>query len=164
MKPALHRSIVFWAGLLVMGFLGWAWRDSMRGQTFVRVGTFNASSLWGGLILENSPYAGARITDTEFARGPVPQYLRIQLERFPGVCFHGAGESTPEAPQSVREIIEKGNTLTMDAWLRTSVYPLRKGHWICFLPYWVLMLVCAVGWVGLLGWRTRRRRKREFEI
>jgi hypothetical protein len=26
----LHRSLIFWAGLVVMGFITWAWRDSAR--------------------------------------------------------------------------------------------------------------------------------------
>jgi hypothetical protein len=33
MKPALHRSVVFWLGVFVLMFLGWLWADSRRTTT-----------------------------------------------------------------------------------------------------------------------------------
>lgn len=34
-KPALHRSLTFWSGILAMAFIGWAWQDSMSYETSI---------------------------------------------------------------------------------------------------------------------------------
>lgn len=42
MKLALHRSVTFWSGFLVMGFICWAWWDSVTISTNLFLGCIYA--------------------------------------------------------------------------------------------------------------------------
>ena len=44
MKPALHRSLIFWAGLLVITFTCWAWWDSCSYISGFQWNKFSAAS------------------------------------------------------------------------------------------------------------------------
>lgn len=55
MNLALHRSITFWCGLLVMGFVCWAWSDSMNYFSGGNRHHFQAVHFDGAVYLEYSP-------------------------------------------------------------------------------------------------------------
>lgn len=53
MKPALHRSITFWAGVLVLLFIVWAWVDSemVLQPAFLHYGKLGFAHYWGRLLM-----------------------------------------------------------------------------------------------------------------
>jgi hypothetical protein len=55
-KPALSRSVVFWLGVFVLVFLGWAWMSSLKvGRSIMR-----------DVVLEGSPIAGSSVRERAF--------------------------------------------------------------------------------------------------
>ena len=49
MKLALHRSLSFWSGLFVMGFICWAWHDSFQMGSHAILGRLGFSHCNGGV-------------------------------------------------------------------------------------------------------------------
>lgn len=71
-KLALHRSVTFWSGVLVMLFAGWAWWDSIRFATSAGRGTpalyVQALHYHSGIDLRfttSGPGVGSRYLDRE---------------------------------------------------------------------------------------------------
>src|SRR5688500_16480997 len=56
MKLALHRSIAFWSGMLVMAFICWAWRDSYLNNTIVEYKRFVGQHWAGGFRMSLPDY------------------------------------------------------------------------------------------------------------
>ena len=50
MKLPLHRSIIFWSGILVMAFIVWAWRDSQRYFSPLRIGNVVTANVGSGVM------------------------------------------------------------------------------------------------------------------
>lgn len=46
MRLQLHRSIIFWSGLLVMGFISWAWRDSLQERSVYTRSSHGSTRHW----------------------------------------------------------------------------------------------------------------------
>ncbi len=133
MKLALHRSIVFWFGLLAMTFVCWAWRDSMSGAVYARVPCFVVVHCAGGLMLENT--AGV---EWKWER-EIDRKVVVRLDDV-GFGFHTASPRTGNASPWPPLMIATGGK-------RPAV----------FIPHWLILLAVAALWLGLLFWRVRRR-------
>ena len=71
MKLALHRSLNFWSGLLVIGFVSWAWWDSLTWMSSVsQAGRLSAYSGYGGLCIESNDII---VPTTDYGRGRLPR-------------------------------------------------------------------------------------------
>ena len=65
--------------------------------------------------------------------------------------YRAWGEKAQSAP-SLREYLE-------------IIYTRRRvGDWILFVPYWMILPIAALGWLALLFWRTRRRKKQTTNV
>ncbi len=145
MKLALHRSITFWSGLLVMGFVCWEWQDSYRYDSWVTAHGNTSSSFSGGLCF------GVNLDDAGIHAGREYQAADLlRNETFPPFLFvRGKGmkeysEHAPDLP-TVRELWAEISQISPTSTIRL------------FLPYWCILLAVTVAWFGLLFWRARRR-------
>ena len=147
MKP-LYRSITFWSGILVMIFIAWAWRDSMKAQSSLRRHNFNAQNLWGSISVEKTPL---------FYRGDASRFPLDRSGGFsvfsdtpafpPPLILRGGGE------ESAYEVPELG---IYHEWIKQRFRYLPQDSWIVLLPHWLLLALVALPWSGLLLWRSRR--------
>ena len=151
MKLQLHRSIIFWSGILVMGFMAWAWRDSTHRHPLVTWGKYWAMGYEGGVDLWHNPTQNRelRFDALPGAPGPSP-------EMFPGIFFgHGIGQEADAAWD--REYQQQPSFRAKKQWgLRLSTPEV----WLLCIPYWLILVVVAGAWFPLLWWRARRRKKR----
>lgn len=133
----LSRSVSFWSGILAMGFICWAWRDSTR-HMIAMEGKFLGASIH----LTNHRQS----MNAGFIDKPHPS-ASWDLARLPAT-----GGDTPERDLTF-EVLEldpnihgKSGTLARIA-----------------LPHWVLLLLVAIPWSGLLLWRARRIRSGKMQ-
>jgi len=155
MKAALHRSIIFWSGILVMSFLAWAWRDSLSSDTEVRCKDLSLQSYCGGLALNAMPgdhswwnwwFRRPPSGYGEFGSAPQPFFLRGGQENADAHTLSIQATKYDDF-KSLREI---------EALLIASDPP---RHWMLFLPYWLVIAAFTLPWFMLLIWRARRRRR-----
>ena len=149
MKPALHRSITFWAGLLVIIFTCWAWWDSCTHATGFQWKQLGASSFGRGIIISrwtswSGPFQGRRDAMPSYpAYGP--------HEFFPPPFLVRARETNPLESNLVA-------TSFRDAMQNTADY-FGPGSWSLHLPYWLILLALLIPWSLLLLWRARRLKR-----
>ena len=62
----LWRSLMFWGGLVVMGAIGWAWRDSTRYMSFLSCKDYVVYNVGGGLCVARTMGTGI-----QYERHPV---------------------------------------------------------------------------------------------
>ena len=149
MKLALHRSITFWSGILVMGFLAWAWWDSFAANSTLVYRSHGAALNLGGLTISQNTYGAGR--DFKVNRLPhsntFQKFPREQFQR-PYVLRGSALEpSDTEEP-----------THSMEAWHRRWISSKAEDVRMLRLPIWLVLLGFAAVWTALLMWRVRRRR------
>lgn len=145
-----HRSLTFWSGILVMGSICWAWRDSMTYSSYATVGKLQ---LWndGALVQicwmqKKSPgkLKTGRYPDRgRAATGPItaPMFIR--------------GEDSNEEGLSLKD----GEALTyQNRVVAVAKWGLPLRAWVLLLPHWLLLLAVAMPWSGALLWRARRIR------
>ncbi len=175
---ALRRSILFWSGILVMGFLAWVWWMSMRGWCFVSWDHRRVSSHASGVIVE-SRYSSKIGRDWLF--GSVSGgYRELKARPFPLKLLPPArwlrGKSGNEADYHA-PVVSPGLPLppgtkwlpgargdlmpeNLDEYLEEQVRMESTGEWLLFVPYWVVLGITALLWMLLLGWRGRRMRRK----
>lgn len=144
MKPSLHRSLTLWSGLLVTAFVCWAWWDSQHHWFVGGNGRFNLWHFGSGIAVKHTPYPGG----WGYASYPI----RSGFESLtPSPFFHTSEQYSagvrldPSHPWFENESEE--------------FTPYHPGVWVCYIPYWLILPAVAVPWLGLLGWRARRRNK-----
>jgi hypothetical protein len=147
MSLALHRSLTFWSGLLVIGFVSWAWWDSLTWMNSVSpAGRLSAYSGYGGLCAESNDIV---VRTTEYGRGRLP---RPELVQAAGIF---------QSPFFVRGTGRGASTRTNSKTLREESYRFSDVQspksWRFFIPFWLILLAVAAPWLGLLVWRARRR-------
>lgn len=138
----LRRSLIFWAGVLVMGFLAWAWRDSLHYESFYMRGGYVAASSWGGVAVlrdQSLPSDYGRVR----GRRIHPLYL-LQRPFF----LRGQGKTGSQE--------DAGKSPYLDVRQRRDLQNQPPGVWILYLPYWLLLGVVGLAWMGMMIWRARR--------
>ncbi|WP_035613337.1 hypothetical protein [Haloferula sp. BvORR071] len=186
--PSLFRSLVFWGGLLVMGFAVWGWRDSTVNSAKLTMGPCEIESWACGMAVKYRPSQGGRwklsyqprersgsasFRDPSYdCHAPKPP-VTVALETFrfarPGVqdLAEAKGFYIPVGVTYGPRGIAGGPEVGMDVALRDhyleSRPPFSSGAgprgWIAFLPDWLLLLAVALVWQGLLYWRAGRWRR-----
>lgn len=145
MKLALHRSITFWFGLLVMVFASWAWRDSEYFASRGHAGRFAWGNAADGCYLTYTPGRSTELFNERvsgffvltYQKGDHGSYLVIS----PLLPDLNTFESPKKpAPAFHPPLLAKDST-------ETTLY----------LPHWLILLAVATPWLGLLLWRARRR-------
>jgi len=146
MKLALHRSVTFWSGLLVMGFILWSWGISYQWRSYVNYRGFAAIQAEGYVSLGRTGWPTAR--DAGAKRVPRGQYT-FQLVPPPFIARgqESIVDPAPSGPRPYRDAL---------LWAYSSS-PLDA--WGVFLPHWVLLLAWCAAWLGLLVLRTRKRKR-----
>jgi hypothetical protein len=149
-KLALHRSLIFWAGIVVMVFIGWAWRDSKFHLHTVRGGAWSVFHAYSAVVASYTPthrqslsYYREELLVTHVAKEPFP------------LPFIGRGQR-PSAGDFVP--LEEGPRTLRDNWRHYLRFQ-PPTEWVFFIPHWMLLLVFVVPWSGVLVWRARRRRR-----
>jgi hypothetical protein len=143
----LHRSITFWSGLLVMGFVCWAWRDSSSHDT--------SFSCRGGYVTSANEYLA--VVQVPQDVDAVAEFKRYEFdcegyESFASPFFiRGGGRRDADLiPSDARTWKEE----VAPAWQSEPV-----NEWALYLPYWLILLTVAAVWLLLLFMRARRRNK-----
>lgn len=166
MKLALHRSITFWSGIVVMAFTCWAWRDSFQHLTAAPIGERRGIiHLDGGAAFIVNRAEAHRFSSQPWNYSPevparrleradwdhlnwwkveAPFYLEKQKDEAELRAWVARGANN-QAHQSNREL-----------WM-ASVSQLDGPLLAVFFPHWLVLLTVAAVWLGLLVWRARRR-------
>ena len=148
--PQLHRSLTFWAGLIVITFTCWAWWDSCHHDSLL---------YWKQLSAQSRHHA------LKISRENLFHLRRIDTARRPsGHLFHGRPRDVFPAPFLVHaekalpfEKPSLSTPLKEVEQLYTNTY--GPGSWCLFLPYWLILLTLLLTWTALLFLRARRRRR-----
>lgn len=140
----LHRSLVFWCGFVVFGFLLWSWWDSMTVRTRWNGRVKGTTKVWflnvvpGGLMLGGNDH----IRLAPFTRGIV-NFDRSKRRYSP----------------------EEADWLTNSGFWGSGFGPVRSGrYWQWSMPFSYLMIGFGFPWLGLSVWRARRIGKRRKEM
>jgi len=148
MKPTLHRSIIFWAGILVLIFTCWAWRDSYTHVTRLIWNQFTIASGARGICIGGEPLAR--------------QSLTTERETLPTYPANWPRETFP-APFLVREkeaaMLPESDSYSFRASIESAVVETGPGAWILYLPYWLILLLLLPPWSLLLLSRARRLKR-----
>lgn len=150
MRFRLHRSLIFWAGVLMTVFIGWAARKSREYWSGVSGGGYGVESALGGVLVQRKSFEPSwRVVHDRVP--PVREALELP--------FYLRGQEGP-LPQGW-----KTDTIWSCRELFVSFMSFQsRKDWVLFLPYWLLWMVMAVVWMGLLVWRQRRGREMIDEI
>ena len=140
MRPRpLYRSLTFWSGILVVTFLCWGWRDSLRQET---------DASWGSVFVVNAQ-------------------SYIGVGRSPSHPSFGYGRSGPSGSSGLTPppFLARGGKEWADHTGRDlksrleSSWSLDPGFWSLFIPHWLLVTCATLLWSGLLLWRARRMKR-----
>ena len=172
----MHRSIIFWSGLLVIGFLGWAWWDSERHWSSADGGRYWGRSAWGGVFIGSRgevPPGGTGVwppptsRPLSFTRRPSSATLPHAPETFaPPLFFRVEGLPAAESEAAIarireHDVTEAPSPFTVREQIILSLsFMNNPGTWTLFLPYWLIIAAAVLPWSVLLVWRARRRKKR----
>ncbi|WP_035603715.1 hypothetical protein [Haloferula sp. BvORR071] len=166
MKLALHRSITFWSGILVMIFILWSWRQSTgtiytwsyQGWSFGNLDSCIAM----GKADTGSPVLVSSLFHSATASGRLP----IKL----GSPIYIRFNPTPPGPalswEWNKNAVVRGDPGDLSS-VRYALLVLAfsfTGGSVLLIPHWLLLLAFATLWIGLLLWRVRRRRKTCSEV
>ncbi|MCW1916966.1 hypothetical protein OJ996_25480 [Luteolibacter sp. GHJ8] len=150
MKLGLHRSVTFWFGILVMGFICWAWWDSQRVRSVARTRIGEVQMLEGTAGLLFSP--GLGMSGLKMSRRDIYRNNQeFSSFPFPRPLFTRGGD--PKLASHPHD----GSLDTMHESIVLTMFARPSNWWIIFLPHWLLLLAVALAWVGLLLWRARMR-------
>ena len=158
MKLALHRSIIFWSGLLVMGFLAWGWWDSERNWTGLGRNGLSVSNHWSGIRLEFQNEGRAK--PPVFERIAYSIHFNHTPEGIVGPYFVRPTDWMGAEREKLQEKLypddEPVSSFGVYDYLAMSMVIAEPGSWTLFIPYWLILLTVAALWLALLFWRARR--------
>ena len=152
MKLALYRSITFWSGLLVMGFIGWAWRDSELHMSRAQKGFFSVVHDHSAVSVWWDPGAPAPLALTRYP--VVDSVLRSDL--FPAPLYMRGNHEIRSAREQGRHAGSHPTAREDTIWFADEI-GFNSRVW--FAPHWLLLLAVALSWSALLLWRARRRKR-----
>lgn len=154
MKPKpLHRSLTFWSGIFVMTFICFVWWDSMK------ISSRANSSSW----LFTSQAASVQVWkgDVHGRDMPwrAPLFMPHLVKPFPGpYLIKGKAISSLLFPEQPEEYSRQVMAATDHEDLTRALMKLCPDAIMISIPHWLLLLIAAAGWIGLLFWRARRYR------
>lgn len=147
MKPRpLYRSLTFWSGILVMGFICWAWWHSYFFQPFYNNRGLGISNMGGGVSL-------GRVTHYLGTGRGVPKFSSSYRQETLPPPLLIRGDSTE---QKAQPLLREPFTIRESYASAAKRYP---GSIRIFIPHWLLLLAVALPWSGLLLLRARRIRR-----
>lgn len=132
-KP-LYQSLTFWSGILVMGFICWAWWDSMHSRMVAQVGRTRMYSAGGEIGFFHRPDG-------------FPSYQRFRKVAGRFKVLDGLPSSMLAVPLNTGEERSPFNSPR-----------LGRGKNTLYLPYWLFLVPVILPWTGLLLYRARRHR------
>ena len=112
---------------------------------------------WGfGLNISHVPaVAEPVLRHSSGPRDPDPEMNRLFAAPF---LVHRAGPGLDgNAGESPFDLYPQGTHLRQ---VLSTVHYAGGGSWDLFIPHWLILLTVATAWLGLLFWRSRRRKKR----
>lgn len=157
----LHRSLIFWAGLLVIAAVLFGWWDSRVNFRELRSGHGMLGSGGHGCVFRwfHDRGTGIEATSTRIdLPGELAPSSPWQAPWF--VQADGTDATTEREPAGVFDAegnVGRGNFRTSLAF--SLLIFGRTGEWLLYLPYWLIALVVAALWAGGLAWRWRRVRR-----
>ncbi|WP_035613518.1 hypothetical protein [Haloferula sp. BvORR071] len=170
-RPSLLRSPLLWCGLMLLVFLGWAWRDSVGRWSYVRAGSVSAHSMASGVTILRMPgrsgWESGSVDPPPMSRlglegyGRYPELLRLRLGR-------------PELSRALaeKELVAFFKTGLLDGREPDPVVGMfyhgaggsSRSVRMVFIPYWCVMLAVAGVWAGLIYWRYRSIQEHRAEL
>lgn len=152
MRYPLHRSLVFWGGILVMGFVVWAWWDSGRNTVRLFARDYSLDARNSGVSVIHHGGFDAGFTMFRFAMsGPEAEKMRLARPGFVRWERHGAHRLQQKEPMD--PALRQQVTFAMWGWASLG------DGWICFIPHWLMLTGTAAVWLAVMAWRVRRWRK-----
>lgn len=155
MKPKpLYRSITFGSGILLMLFICWEWRDSMRYGSWVNAGEY---SLENEAAYVNLKRREGPSLSGKFAHRSEHSYSGMRLLPIlpPPLFLRGGGDMEFDPPP----YSEEEEKLAYHRWIASKQPGWPTDEWILMIPHWLLLLAIALPWSGLLIGRARRIRR-----
>ena len=147
----LHRSLVFWAGAVVMASLSWGWWDSTRNLLVGSSKDIVVLSAGSGITVARWRGIGT-VFERDTLDGDAASLREVGL-RAPMLLIDEGGDWKERTamksvagpkPDPLRHLIS--NTV------------MSAGGWMCYVPYWLITSMAAGVWGALLVWRWRRIR------
>jgi len=167
----IYRWKLFWFGLLVVAFLGWAWVRSMSHFDMVKVGVgksvFSVESMSGELRMEREPlhfFAGWS-PEIEIKLGE--SYFSDRRLFPPAIGRFNRGlesrrafvEDTGSAPDPFADADEDPELRAAEL-EELAVLQIEISDYMTWrFAWWFLVLVFLVPWGGWLAWRWRRMKR-----
>ena len=147
---ALHRSLTFWAGLLVVAFISFAWWDSSSHISHLSRKNYWACNTLHGLYLNQVPHWKEPLQAARTARNPIadtPPYDATFHRPFFIRSYDSIKDSRPEEFHDLREAAQYEINL------------FGPGCWALYIPHWLILLPIVLTWTALLLWRAHRHRR-----
>jgi hypothetical protein len=135
MRFPLHRSLVFWTGLLAIAFLGWAWREARTGPMHTLY--YGGNPTWG-LLVHSSFFALNLEKNSTLPESPAPKGIE-----------YGTARAFPEQELLFPPFGRMSYTDRDKPGVKTTIWQ---------VPYWAFIAGVSLLWLALLVWRWRRWR------
>lgn len=130
-RMPLHRSLVFWCGLMIVGPVVVSWVDSMR---WVNVMVLSFGSAPAGEVAASA--GSIDISTGKIGPGPV---RGVSFQRVPLWSWTGTGEDPDIWGDGVK-------------WGKLPAF----GFSYARVPHWLLVACLLPPWLGASVWRARR--------
>lgn len=157
MRYPIHRSLILWGALLVMGFTVWAWVDSRGMESYFRWPRMTAGSAHNGVtvVVWGEPVAAPGVTVHRVKKynpfpdevAPLPFFLR------------GSGHAASTAPPEGEDLVEPEDPRNFKELVAMAMSERSQQYWFLFVPYWLVLAGTALGAGLLIAWRARSWRK-----
>lgn len=145
-----YRSLIFWAGLLVLGGIAWAWRDSCQMRSSLTWKEWYVGSEESGLTFGWSDVMNSPGLERKRYRSPA-RYPALSLS--PPFTDRGRGLRPLDDEQFQQTIQDAPDRRTY--YLELRAMSAAATVWL-YVPYWLMIVAVAGVWIVLLGWRWRR--------
>ena len=157
----LHRSLIFWAGIVVMISVCWAWWDSTRTIALASSGDHVVISAGSGISVTARRGFG-QILDHDDLAGDLVSLREVGL-RWPVLLR----KTSPGWQAEMTERYMRPGPDGKPDSLHRLIYPTllgRTGEWYVYVPYWLVMLGATLIWCwGLERRWLRIKRARTLE-
>jgi hypothetical protein len=153
MKLALHRSVIFWSGLLVIAFIVWAWRDSVDRAPAAAFHDTILVTVPDGIGIchmhdRNAPFE-ATYRGHSYSH---PEWAACQ----PAFFIRGGGQQLNTREEWESHVKQLQAATNAREFFRPPMRVESSRSWLLFIPHWMILLVFVLAWAALLLWRVRR--------